>query len=260
MPPPLVLVEHRDRIACLTLNRPQARNALSRDLAAALTAAVTEAEADPAVAVILLAAAGPHFCAGADIAEMAALEPADLLADDFSGACPALAVARKPVVAAVQGAALGGGCELVEMCDVVIAADTARFGHPEITLATMPGCGGTQRLMRAVGKAVALDLLLTGRPLTAAEALAAGLVSRVVAADRVADEALAAAAIIAAHAPAAVQRLKQAALAAHELPLAAGLTLERHLFHQGFPSPARRAAMAAFAGRSSPTVTRTTAS
>ncbi len=253
MSSPLVLVDRRDRVACLTLNRPQARNALSRALVDALTAALAAADDDPSVAVILLAAAGPHFCAGADIAEMAALEPETLLAEDFSGGCPALAAVGKPVVAVVQGAALGGGCELVELCDIVIAADTARFGHPEITLATMPGCGGTQRLMRAVGKAVALDMLLTARTLSAPEAVAAGLVSRVVPADRLAAEGLAIASQIAARSADAVQRLKRAALAAHDLPLAAGLTLERHLFHQGFLAPDRRTAMAAFVAKPSST-------
>lgn len=243
---PDLLQTRRGRVAGLTLNRPQARNALNRALCDQLAAALAEVERDDSLSVVVLAGAGRHFAAGADIAEMAGLSAEEVERTDFAGCCPDLGTFGKPVVTLVQGVALGGGCELVEMSDVVIAAEDARFGHPEITLGTMPGCGGTQRLMRAAGKARAMDMLLTGEPVDAATAQAAGLVSRIVPADRLEAEGWAVAARIANFPLAALKAMKAAARLAHEEPLARGLRQERRLFQQGLLSPPTREGMTAF--------------
>ncbi|MGQ9369512.1 enoyl-CoA hydratase-related protein [Azospirillum sp. ST 5-10] len=237
-------------VGTVTLNRPAARNALSPALIDALAAALRALDGDPAVRVLLLAAAGPHFCAGADVRAMAAMAVEDAVHREFSGCCHALAAVTKPVVAAVQGRALGGGCELVEMADVVVAAADAAFGHPEVVLGTMPGAGGTQRLPRLVGRHKALDLLLSGRTMDAAEAERAGLVSRVVPPDRLHAEAQALAERLAGLAPSVLRLIKEAVRAAEETPLAAGLALERALFHRSLAGEEARAGMAAFlAGR-----------
>lgn len=242
-----ITVEIADRVAEVTLNRPQACNALSACLTGELSEALDGLEADDSVKVVLLAGAGPHFCAGADVREMLDMTAAEALTGDFAGCCTRLASFAKPVVAAIRGVALGGGCELVEMCDVVVAAESARFGHPEITLGTMPGAGGTQRLTRALGKALAMDLLLTGRLLSAAEAQGAGLVSRVVADDQVLDEARAVARRIAGTSAPVARLIKRAVHAA--AGEGDGLTLERGLFHLTFALHDRRAGMAAFLER-----------
>lgn len=220
----------QDGVALLTLNRPEARNALSRPMIAALAKALERCEADPEVRVLLLTG-GPPFCAGADIADMAGMTLLDALAEDFSGCCDRLASCVKPVVVAVEGYALGGGCELIEMCDLVIAGEDARFGHPEILLGTLSGAGGTQRLARAVGRAKAMDLVLTGRQILAPEAERIGLISRVVPSGAALAAALEAAKQIAAHPPFATRFAKEAVDHAVSQGLAEGLRLERRLFH-----------------------------
>lgn len=229
----MIEISVEERVGVIRLNRPEARNALSRPLIAALAEAVRSLEEDASVAVLLLAG-GPPFCAGADIAEMADISLADALSEDFSGCCDRLAACAKPVVAAVEGYALGGGCELIEMSDVVVAAEDARFGHPEITLGTLSGAGGTQRLARAVGRAKAMDLMLTGRLIGAAEAERIGLISRVVAKGEAFAAALEVARQIASHPPMAARFAKEAVHRAVSVGLEDGIRLERRLFHLSF--------------------------
>jgi enoyl-CoA hydratase len=220
-------------VGVLTLNRPEARNALSRPLISTMTRSIDELQANAAVRVILLAGK-PAFCAGADIGEMQQMDTVEALAEDFSGCCDRLASCTKPVVAAVEGYAVGGGCELIEMCDIVVAASDARFGHPEITLGTLSGAGGTQRLARAVGRARAMDLMLTGRLIDAAEAERLGLISRVVEKGKSLEVALEIAQQIASRAPFAVRFAKEAVHHAVSIGLEEGLRLERRLFHLSF--------------------------
>lgn len=244
----MISVRHVGRVGVIALNRPEARNALSRALVAELGSAVDALEADAAVRVLLLTGA-PVFCAGADIAEMAQMPLAEALAEDFSGCCDRLARCAKPLVAAVEGFAIGGGCELIEMADVVVAAEGARFGHPEITLGTLSGAGGTQRLARAVGRAKAMDLILTGRLIDAAEAERIGLISRVVATGSAFETALALAEDIAARPPFALRFAKEAVDRAVSVGLDEGLRLERRLFHLSFATGELREGMAAFMAR-----------
>ena len=229
----MIEISVEDRIGVITLNRPEARNALSRSLIAALADAVQSLEEDPIVAVLVLTG-GPPFCAGADIAEMAEIGLLEALAQDFSGCCDRLAACVKPIIAAVEGYAIGGGCELIEMSDLVIAAEDARFGHPEVTLGTLSGAGGTQRLARAVGRAKAMDLMLTGRLISAAEAERMGLISRVVAPGEALAAAMEAARQIAAHPTLAVRLVKEAVHRAVSVGLEDGIRLERRLFHLSF--------------------------
>jgi enoyl-CoA hydratase len=229
----MIEVSIMDGVAVLRLNRPEARNALSRALIAAMGGAIDRFEADAAVRVVLLAG-GPPFCAGADIAEMSDMTAADAIIQEFTGCCDRLAGCAKPVVAAVEGYALGGGCELVEMSDIVVAAEDARFGHPEITLGTLSGAGGAQRLARAVGRAKAMDLILTGRLIGAQEAERIGLISRVVPPGEAYREGLKVAAQIAALPPLAVRFAKETAHQAVSVGLEEGLRLERRLFHLSF--------------------------
>lgn len=220
-------------VGIVTLNRPEARNALSRALTGALSSALDSLQAQTDVKVILLAGE-PVFCAGADIAEMASISLLEALTEDFSGCCDRLAKCSKPLVAAVEGYAIGGGCELIEMCDIVVAAENARFGHPEITLGTLSGAGGTQRLARAIGRARAMDLILTGRLIGASEAEKIGLISRVVPSGDAFSAALEIAAQIASRAPFAVRFAKEAVDRAVSFGLEDGLRLERRLFHLSF--------------------------
>jgi enoyl-CoA hydratase len=220
-------------VGVLTLNRPETRNALSRLLISAMTLAIEQFQANAAVRVILLAGS-PAFCAGADINEMQQMDTAEALAEDFSGCCDRLASCIKPIVAAVEGYAVGGGCELIEMCDIVVAASDARFGHPEITLGTLSGAGGTQRLARTVGRAKAMDLMLTGRLIDAPEAERLGLISRVVAKGNSLEAALGIAQQIASRAPFTVRFAKEAVHHAVSIGLEEGLRLERRLFHLTF--------------------------
>ncbi|MBI2236622.1 MAG: enoyl-CoA hydratase/isomerase family protein [Magnetospirillum sp.] len=229
----MIEVSAAEGIGVIRLDRPEARNALSNAMIEGLAQAVDRLEQDEAVRVLVLTG-GPPFCAGADIAEMRVMSVAEAIRTDFSGCCDRLATCAKPLIAAVEGYALGGGCELVEMCDIVIAAENARFGHPEITLGTLSGAGGTQRLARAVGRAKAMDLILTGRLMFAPEAERIGLVSEVVPTGEAMARASAVAAVIAARPPNAVRFAKEAVHRAVSVGLDDGLRLERRLFHLSF--------------------------
>jgi len=242
-----ILVETKGRVGIIRLNRPQALNALNTSLNAELAQAVAACDADAGVGCILITGSEKAFAAGADIKEMSDKSAVEMFAADFAGAWHATAQARKPVIAAVAGFALGGGCELVMQCDIVIAADTAKFGQPEIKLGIIPGIGGTQRLPRAVGKAKAMDLILTGRMMDAAEAERAGLVSRVVPAANLMDEAMKLAETIAAMSLPALIAAKEAVNRAFETPLAEGIRFERRVFHMLFATADQKEGMAAFA-------------
>jgi enoyl-CoA hydratase len=226
----IVQVERDGPVGVVLLNRPKQLNALSGELMHALVEALRELDADPAIRAIVLGGNERAFAAGADIGELAAGTPVSLYESRRLEAWDAIRDLRTPVVAAVSGFCLGGGCELAMLCDLVVASETARFGQPEINLGVLPGAGGTQRLARAVGKAVAMDMILTGRTLSAREALAFGLVARVVAKEAWLDEAKRAAAEIAAKGPIAVRLAKEAVDYAFEAPLAVGVELERRAF------------------------------
>ena len=241
-----LLVERGDAVTLVTLNRPQALNALNSRLLAELLDATRALDADPSQRCMVVTGSAKAFAAGADIKEMQAQGFADMYAHDFFAGWDAFARTRKPIVAAVAGYALGGGCELAMMCDFILAADTAKFGQPEIKLGVSPGMGGSQRLARAVGKAKAMEMCLTGRMMDAAEAERAGLVSRVVPADRLLDEALSVAAAIAGMAPLAALANKEMVNAAFETPLAQGVQFERRLFHALFGTQDQAEGMAAF--------------
>ena len=241
-----IIVETKNRVGIIRLNRPQALNALNSALNAELAQAVAACDADDNIGCILIAGSEKAFAAGADIKEMADLSAVGAFMGDFAAAWHATANARKPVIAAVAGFALGGGCELVMQCDIVIAADTAKFGQPEIKLGIIPGIGGTQRLPRAVGKAKAMDLILSGRMMDAAEAERAGLVSRVVPAASLMDEATKLAETIAAMSLPALIAAKEAVNRAFETPLAEGIRFERRVFHLLFGTDDQKEGMAAF--------------
>jgi enoyl-CoA hydratase len=245
----MIETQRTGAVGIVTLNRPQTRNALSRELIGALSSALDELQTDASVEVIVLSGKSV-FCAGADIAEMADISLLEALTEDFSGCCERLAKCSKPVVAAVEGYAIGGGCELVEMCDIVIAAENARFGHPEITLGTISGAGGTQRLARAIGRAKAMDLVLTGRLIDAVEAEKIGLISRVVPSGRALDGALEVAAQVAGRAPFAMRFAKEAVDRAVSFGLEDGLRLERRLFHLSFATGEFKQGMEQFLARS----------
>jgi enoyl-CoA hydratase len=237
----------------VTLNRPKQLNALNDALMDALGDAVTAADADPGIGCIVIAGSDKAFAAGADIGAMADYGYMDAyLGNYITRNWEQLRSVRKPVIAAVAGFALGGGCELAMMCDVIIAADTARFGQPEIKLGIIPGAGGTQRLPRAVGKAKSMDMVLTGRMMGAEEAERAGLVSRVVPADKLLDEALAAAAVICGMGLPAVMMAKQCVNRAFESGLADGVTYERQIFHSLFATEDQKEGMAAFVAKRKP--------
>ena len=248
-----ILVEIRDSVGLVTLDRPTALNALSESLMAELSRAIGELEADPRIGCIVLTGSERAFAAGADIKDMIDKTFAEVYREDFiSGTWTRVARCRKPVVAAVSGYALGGGCELAMMCDIVVAAETAKFGQPEIGIGTMPAVGGTQRLPRAVGKAKAMDLCLTGRTMDAEEAERAGLVSRVVPAGKVLEEALAVAETIAAMPRQAAMMIKEAIGGAYESGLSQGLRFEGRLFHATFATEDRREGMKAFVEKRRP--------
>jgi len=240
-------------VTLIRLNRPEALNALNSQLLGELSAALDQAEADEAVKCVVLTGSDRAFAAGADIKEMSDKSYAQMFATNFFGAAgQRVERFRKPIIAAVAGYALGGGCELAMLCDFIIAAETAKFGQPEINLGVMPGIGGTQRLPRAVGKAKAMDMVLTARMMDAAEAERAGLVSRVVPADKLLDEALGAAAKIAAQSPLAVMMNKELVNAAFETTLATGVAVERRLFHSLFAFEDQKEGMAAFVEKRKP--------
>ena len=248
-----LLVETHESVRLIRLNRPQALNALNAQLTGELAAALDEAESDPAIHCLVLTGSERAFAAGADIKEMATKSYAEVYGEDFiTKNWEKASQIRKPIIAAVAGYALGGGCELAMMCDFIIAAETAKFGQPEITIGVSPGAGGTQRLTRFIGKAKAMDMVLTGRMMDAAEAERVGLVSRVVAADRLIEEALAAAKTIAGMSLNAVMLTKEMVNAAYETPLAQGMKLERRLFHSLFAFEDQKEGMAAFIEKRKP--------
>ncbi len=247
-----LLIERRDRVALITLNRPQALNALNSTVMRELSQLLSELQADASVGAVVLTGSEKAFAAGADIKEMQSLGFVDTYTGDFIGGWDHIAGFRKPFIAAVSGFALGGGCELAMMCDFIIASKTAKFGQPEITLGIIPGMGGSQRLTRAVGKAKAMDLCLTGRMMDAAEAESAGLVARVVEPERLLDEALEAAARIASFSLPSVMMAKEAVNRAFEQTLSEGLRFERRLFHSLFATEDQKEGMAAFVEKRKP--------
>jgi enoyl-CoA hydratase len=241
-----IVVEKKGRVGLIRLNRPQVLNALNVMLKNELLAAAEAFDADPAIGCILIAGSDKAFAAGADIKEMSDKSYIDIFTMDYAADYERLTRVRKPIVAAVAGFALGGGCELAMMCDLIIAADTAKFGQPEIKLGVIPGIGGTQRLTRAVGKAKAMDLILTGRMMDAAEAERAGLVARVVPAASLMDEAMKVAQAIAAMSLPSVLVAKEAVNRAFETSLAEGVRFERRVFHALFATEDQKEGMAAF--------------
>lgn len=247
-----IIVETRGKVGIVRLNRPQALNALNAKLVEELITAVEGFEADPNVHCAVITGSDKAFAAGADIKEMADKSFADVLLGDFAGSWDRLTKARKPLIAAVAGFALGGGCEIAMMCDMIIAADNAKFGQPEIKLGVIPGFGGTQRLTLAVGKAKAMDLCLTGRMMDAQEAERAGLVARVVPLANLMDEAMKAAEAIAAMSLPSLILAKESINRAFETPLAEGIRFERRAFHSLFATADQKEGMAAFAAKRPP--------
>jgi len=242
-----LLVEQTDAVALIRLNRPKALNALNSELLGELAAALSQIAADDAVRCVVLTGSDRAFAAGADIKEMSDKSYADMYRMNFfAAAAQAIEGFRKPIIAAVSGYALGGGCELAMLCDFIIASETAKFGQPEINLGVAPGIGGSQRLTRFVGKSKAMDMILTARQMDAAEAERSGLVSRVVPVDRLIDEAMTAAAKIAALSPLAVMVNKEMVNQAYETTLSAGVQFERRLFHSLFAFEDQKEGMAAF--------------
>ena len=247
-----ILVETRGRVGVITLNRPQALNALNAALTDELGRAVAGFDENPRIGAIVITGSEKAFAAGADIQEMVSLTFVDAFLKDYAAALDRVAGARKPVIAAVAGYCLGGGCELAMACDFILAADTARFGQPEITLGVIPGMGGTQRLTRAVGKAKAMDLILTGRLMDAQEAERAGLVARIVPAAGLLDEAFKTAEKIAGFSLPSVMMAKEAVARALETGLAEGIRFERRLFHALFATEDQKEGMAAFVEKRAP--------
>jgi enoyl-CoA hydratase len=241
-----LIVESRGRVGLIRLNRPQALNALNRALMRELGRALGEFEADKNIGCIVITGSEKAFAAGADIKEMAEKEFTDVYFDDFCADWHQAAAARKPVIAAVAGFALGGGCELAMQCDLIIAADTAKFGQPEIKLGIIPGIGGTQRLTRAVGKAKAMDLILTGRMMDAQEAERSGLVARVVPAANLIEETMKVADTIGSMSLPSVLAAKESVNRAFETSLAEGIRFERRIFHSLFATGDQGEGMNAF--------------
>jgi enoyl-CoA hydratase len=245
-------VETHDKVGLIRLNRPQALNALNAALIDELGAALDGFERDNNIGCIIITGSRKAFAAGADIKEMQAKTYADAYIGDFIASWERVSRTRKPIIAAVAGFALGGGCELAMMCDIVIAADNAKFGQPEIKLGVMPGVGGTQRLTRFVGKAKAMDMCLTGRMMDAAEAERSGLVTRVVPADQLIDEALKTAQTIASMSRPAVMMTKETINRAYETTLAEGIRFERRVFHSMFALEDQKEGMTAFVEKRPP--------
>ncbi len=245
-------VETRGQVMLVTLNRPDALNALNATVMTELQLAFGKADDDARIGAIVLTGSEKAFAAGADIKEMRDIDFIDAYLGDFIGGWEDVAATRKPLVAAVNGYALGGGCELAMMCDIILASPTAKFGQPEITLGVMPGMGGSQRLTRFVGKAKAMDLCLTGRMMDATEAERCGLVSRIVPAGELIEEALKTATTIAEHSLPAVLMTKEAVNRAYETTLAEGLRFERRAFHSLFATQDQKEGMAAFVAKRKP--------
>ena len=247
-----ILVERRGRVGLVTLNRPEALNALDRTTLEELVAAVSAMDADPGVGAVVITGSGKAFAAGADIKEMADKGYLEMYDADWFRGWEDLTRLRIPLIAAVSGFALGGGCELAMMCDFIIAGDNAKFGQPEINLGVVPGMGGSQRLTRAVGKAKAMDMILTGRFIDADEAERSGLVARVVPAADTVEEALKAAEVIASKSKPAAMLAKEAVNAAFETGLTQGVVFERRLFHSLFATEDQKEGMAAFVEKRKP--------
>ena len=248
-----LFVERRGAVGIITLNRPQALNALNAALITELASALDNFESDAAIGAIVLTGGEKAFAAGADIKEMLTKTYPQIYLDDFiTSGWERVGQCRKPVVAAVAGFALGGGCEVAMMCDIIIAADNARFGQPEITLGTIPGAGGTQRLARFVGKAKAMDLCLTGRMMDATEAERAGLISRVVPAAELLSEAVKVAERVASMSRPIAMMVKESINRAWETTLTEGVRFERRLFHATFATEDRKEGMAAFVEKRAP--------
>ena len=241
-----ILREKRDRVALITLNRPEALNALNNDTMLEVTQAVQEFDADAEVGAIVITGSEKAFAAGADIKEMSSKSATEMYTADWFAGWDVLTRARTPIIAAVNGYALGGGCELAMMCDFIIAGDKAKFGQPEVNLGVTPGMGGSQRLTRAIGKAKAMEMCLTGRMMAAEEAERSGLVARVVPAGELLDSALETAKLIASKSFVATSQIKEQVNAVDELSLSQGIQFERRTFHALFSSHDQKEGMAAF--------------
>jgi enoyl-CoA hydratase len=247
-----IIVEQQDRVVIVTLNRPAARNALNSEIMNALATELAPLDRDPGVGCFVLKGSDKAFAAGADIKEMADKSFPDMFGEDFFAAWDRFASLRTPKIAAVSGYALGGGCELAMMCDMIFAADTALFGQPEIKLGVIPGMGGSQRLTKLVGKAKAMDMILTGRMMDATEAERCGLVARVLPAETLLDETLAAAQTIAGYGKAATMAAREAVDRALEGGLREGILFERRIFHALFATKDQKEGMAAFIEKRAP--------
>ena len=247
-----LLVERHDRVALITLNRPQALNALNQQLLHELHDAVASLDKDPSVGCILLTGSSKAFAAGADIKQMVDLQYPGVFMDDFFSPADRIANRRKPLIAAVAGYALGGGCELAMICDFIYAADNARFGQPEINLGVLPGIGGTQRLTRAIGKAKAMEMCLTGRQMDAREAEQAGLVAKIFPVDQLLEETLKTAQVIASKSLPSVMMTKECVNRVFETSLAEGVRFERRVFHSIFATADQTEGMQAFVEKRQP--------
>ncbi|QBF26100.1 enoyl-CoA hydratase [Pseudomonas tructae] len=241
-----ILLDIHGKVGLITLNRPQALNALNAQIVGEINKALDQLEADPNIGCVVLTGSAKAFAAGADIKEMADLRYPQIYVDDLFSDADRIANRRKPIIAAVSGFALGGGCELAMMCDFILAADNAKFGQPEINLGVLPGMGGTQRLTRAVGKAKAMELCLSGRLMGAEEAERAGLVARVVPQAELLEEALKVAATIASKSVPMTMMVKESVNRAFEVNLAEGVRFERRVFHAAFATEDQKEGMAAF--------------
>ena len=248
----VILVETRGRVGLITLNRPQALNALNAQIVGEINRALDGFDADPDIGCVVLTGSEKAFAAGADIKEMADKSYPQSYLDDFIAAWDRVAARRKPLIAAVNGFALGGGCELAMMCDIILAGDTAKFGQPEIKLGVMPGAGGTQRLTRIVGKAKAMEMCLTGRMMDAQEAERSGLVSRVVPAAELLAEAIRTAETVAGMSLPIAMMTKESVNRAYETTLAEGIRFERRVFHAMFATADQKEGMAAFVAKRPP--------
>ncbi len=247
-----ITVERRDRVGLITLNRPEALNALNLELMKELVAAASELDADTEIGAIVLAGSAKAFAAGADIKEMLSMDYQEMYAADWFEGWSRFTAVRTPIIAAVSGFALGGGCELVMMCDIVIAGENAKFGQPEIKLGVIPGMGGSQRLTRAIGKAKAMELILTGRTMGAEEAERAGLVSRVVPTDAVLGEAMAVGVTIGSMSLPIAMMAKEVVNATYETMLDNGIRFERRVFHATFATEDQKEGMSAFVEKRDP--------
>lgn len=250
--PEMIVVERRERVGLITLNRPKSLNALNRQLAEETLEALRDLDGDPAVGAIVITGSPRAFAAGADIEEMAEKSFAEFYMDDFLSPWDQVRQISKPVIAAVSGFALGGGCELALLCDFIIASEDAQFGQPEIKLGILPGIGGSQRLARSIGKALTMDMVLTGRNIGAQEAKDAGLVARIVPKEELLQNALEAAHTIAGYNMPAVKMAKAAVNAAFETPLAEGLRQERLFFQAAFATEGQKEGMHAFVNKRAP--------